>query len=98
MPSYSETIGDQLKRMRLGPTFVRRGKRPKGPSKPMPSAPSAQASQFKRYIGPTNHTETSVAVPGDVLADRDRRLAMAPRSLTAALLGDPPTPDWHKRP
>ena len=97
MPSYHETFGGQLRRQRLGPGFVRRGKRPKSPSKPMPAAPSAQASQFKRYIGPTNHTETSVAVPGDVLADRDRRMAMSPRDLTAALMGDPQAPDWHKR-
>jgi transposase len=36
-------------------------------------------------------------IPHDVLADRDRRMAMQPRSLTAALMGDPPASDWHKR-
>lgn len=38
-----------------------------------------------------------MVVPSDVMAERDRRLAMQPASLTASLMGDPPAPDWHKR-
>lgn len=39
----------------------------------------------------------TLPIPADVLMDRDRRMAMQPHSLTAALMGDPPAPDWHKR-
>lgn len=32
---------------------------------------------------------TKIEVPADVLADRDRRLSLAPRSIIAAIAGDP---------
>lgn len=99
MPSYKETIGDQLQRMRLGPTFVRRGKRPQCLPKPM----ATSAFHIGIADGPSGRVAaglgdaTSLAIPADVLMDRDRRMAMQPHSLTAALMGDPPAPDWHKR-
>jgi hypothetical protein len=34
-------------------------------------------------------TERAMVIPEYVLADRDRRLAMQPRDLTALLMGDP---------
>lgn len=97
MPGYSETVGDQLKRQRLGPTFVRRGMRPRCAPKPMVPRRDIAISEGPsgRHAGGVH--DVSISIPPDVLADRDRRMAMRPRSLTAALMGDPPAPDWHKR-
>lgn len=101
MPAYHETIGDHLKRMRLGnipgTKIVRRGKLPKGPSKPM-----VPKHHIAITAGPCGRRdaelyEQALAIPADVLMDRDRRMAMQPHSLTASLMGDPPAPDWHKR-
>lgn len=53
--------------------------------------------------GPNPHTIAgigevpSIKVPPNVMTERDRRLAQSPRSLTAALMGDPPSPDWYRR-
>lgn len=38
---------------------------------------------------PGNSVRDKILIPREVLFDRDRRMAMAPRNLTAALLGDP---------
>ena len=38
---------------------------------------------------PGNSVRDSISIPRDVLFDRDRRMELAPCSLTAALLGDP---------
>lgn len=48
---------------------------------------------------PERQTINAFEIPRDVLLDRDRRLAMAPRSLTAALCGDPAPgrSAWDKR-
>lgn len=38
----------------------------------------------------THNPGPAPSIPESVLADRDRRMAMYPRDLTAALMGDPP--------
>jgi hypothetical protein len=40
---------------------------------------------------------TRLDIPREVLIDRDVRQMAAPRDLTAALMGDPPSPTWYKR-
>lgn len=89
MPSYTATIGEQLKRQRLGPTFVRRGRRPQCAPKAMPPAFHVAISDGPSGRRAADIAEVSISIPADVLADRDRRMAMQPRSLTAATLGDP---------
>lgn len=86
MPSYKETIGEQLKRARLGPTFVRRGMLPKCAPKPMRPRDEVAIAEGP-IIGAGN--TGSIQPPAEVLLERDRRLSLAPRSLTAALQGDP---------
>lgn len=45
-----------------------------------------QARQAYTY---TCHVEQSVTVPDEVWADRERRMMLAPRDLTASFCGDP---------
>jgi hypothetical protein len=80
-PGYAEHHRENVRRRRLGLI----GK----------STPQRQVKE--RESEATYHTAASVPIPERVLADRDRRMAMQPRDLTAALMGDPPAPDWHKR-
>lgn len=80
-PGYADHHRENVRRRRLGLI----GK----------STPQRQVKE--RESEATFHSAASVPIPGDVIRDRDRRMAMQPRSLTAQLMGDPPTADWHKR-
>lgn len=83
-PGYRQRVTDAVKRSRGRRRKVRTNTAAAPQQEPLGRQHSGERLQV-------------ITVPPDVLADRDRRMAMQPRSLTAALLGDPPTADWHKR-
>lgn len=65
------------------PQHVRKDRRIKKKRLELPSGPSGRMD-----AGLCEHA--GIRVPENVAEERDRRLAMSPTSLTAALLGDPP--------
>lgn len=94
-----QTAGELLRSMRLGPTATERHrerikafdkrKKPaaKGKKKAYHATKSADEPFGRQVAGICDHT--TLSVPRDVLLERDRRMAMSPRSLTAAIFGDP---------
>lgn len=93
MPNYVKSVGDQLREMRLGPTFVRRGMQRK--CKPKPMATPLRIKREPEPQAPVGlHTagiyEFSISVPERVLIEREQRhMAASRRNLTAAVCGDP---------
>jgi hypothetical protein len=90
MPSYTATIGEQLKKQRLGPTFVRRGKQLRCAPKPMAPALHIGVADgpilFPRQVEGDNRP----TIPPHVLMERDERHAAAlVRNLTQEAFGDP---------
>jgi hypothetical protein len=67
-------------------------KRSKKKQKTYPTRTATAQEPFGRLAEP-HHAK----VPDEVWAECLARKAMEPRSLTAVLMGDPPSPDWHKR-
>lgn len=86
MPKYANGMGDALRCMKQAVTMRERRRRQK-----MRDRSDVALTEPKEAIGrqAAGIGHELVTAPDRVLAERERRQALEPRSLTAALLGDP---------